>query len=184
MSSTKTKHEPQVETQPETTASQTVANRIESGMSKVREWKGKAFEFAKQRPKTTAAVGIALLCACAYFYFSGPSGVPLAQANLPAQAQKVQSSGNFGTETIVVGSYRKTDSLLIMNNNRDYRQATMSVVIDLKACPELNSLNPRTLRGRTVRAKGEYQTYEGRPQIKVTRANDITVDPTEPMTIK
>jgi DNA/RNA endonuclease YhcR with UshA esterase domain len=53
----------------------------------------------------------------------------------------------------------------------------MTVVCDLQACPELGAINPRALKGQTIRAKGTYQTYDGKPQVKVVKADNLTIDP-------
>jgi len=137
--------------------------------------KGTAVPFLKRHPKLAAAVGVVAISAG---YFAWPShGTPVHQAGLTAAPSKTVQTGETATVEMVVGSYKKAGNLLILNNNRDYKVATMSVVLDLAAAPELAGVDPRSLRGQTIKAKGERQTYDGKPQIRVTRAKDLTIDP-------
>lgn len=152
--------------------------KMSAAKAKAQVAKDVALRFVRKHPTATALVaGLALTIG----YYSGPhvssSGVPVAQANLSAPASKTVSSGKSIEVEIVVGSWKKTDGLLILNNHKDYKQATMTIVVDLKAAPELAGVDPRSLKGLTVKAKGESQTYAGKPQIMVRRAGDLTVDP-------
>lgn len=152
--------------------------RVEAAKAKFSTGVAKSVTYVKAHPKTFGAAAIAVIV-LGYFGFSGSSKyVPAAQANLPpAQASKVRETGEVREVEMVVQSYRKTDKLLILNNHANYQQASMTVVVDLTACPELSSINPRALRGQTVQAKGQFQTYDGKPQIKITKAGDLKIDP-------
>lgn len=157
-----------------------VASRYEQGMTTAKMIADRGLTIAKKRPVFTA---VAALLACTLGYFGwgsvfGSKGVPVAQAGLPAaQASKVVSSGQTKSIEMVVGSYRKTEKLLILNNHKRYQEATMNVVVDLDLCPELKAINPRALIGQTVEAKGEFQEYAGKPQVKVTKAENLKIDP-------
>lgn len=137
--------------------------------------KGTAVPFLKKNPKLSAAIGAGLLTV-GYFAFP-TTGIPATQAGLTAAPSKVASTGETTTVEMIVGSYKKAGNLVILNNHRDYKQATMNVVLDLQACPEFAGLDLRALRGQPIKARGERQTYDGKPQVKVTRAKDLTIDP-------
>lgn len=138
----------------------------------------KTRDFVKRRPWTSGAVLLALTAGGLTYGFSGSSKIPLTEAGLPtAQASKTVRSGQTKDVDITVLSGTKKGNLIILNNSADYKTATMSVVIDLQACPELGTVDFRSLRNKKIHAHGEYQTYDGRPQVVVRSAGDLTIDP-------
>ncbi len=164
---------------PENKETVQMADRVKASIERAKGYKGKLISFVKSRPVLSGAVGLALLAGTSYATFGGSSKIPVASANLPGeQASKIKSSGTIVTYEFVVGSFRKTDKVLILNNTKDYHQATQTIVVDLQACPELGAVSPRALIGRSIKAKGEHQTYEGKNQVKVMRSKDLVMDDT------
>lgn len=154
-----------------------MANRMAQAGALAKIAQGKAVGFAKKRPYFTGALGVVGAAIVGYSLIGGPSKTPVASAGLAEIQNNTRSTGQVKKVEMVVGSYRKTDSLLILNNHKDYTKATMSFMIDLKSAPELATINPRGLVGETVEAKGEYQEYKGKPQIKVTRHENLQIGP-------
>jgi hypothetical protein len=137
----------------------------------------KALNTAKEtvtKYKKTTAAALAGVLTLGYFGFSS-NDVPVHKADLYAAPSKFVATGETGNAEIVVGSYKKLEGRLILNNHKDYKQATMSVVLDFSSAPELASIDPRTLRGKSIKARGERATYDGKPQIVVRNADDFTM---------
>jgi hypothetical protein len=154
-----------------------VARRMEQVKNTFRAGMDRARPIVKKHPWAVGAAVAAVLAAGYGLYPSSDKLVPVAEAGLPAAApSKTRSTGEVKEVEMVVGSFLKRDGFVVLNNHADHKQATMSAFIDLKAAPELAAVNFRALKGQTVSVRGEYQTYNEKPQIKVTRAADLKLD--------
>lgn len=136
--------------------------------------KNKTVGYIKQYPKVAVAVAIVVIT-LGYYMSRSDSTQLQAIANTTNQNNKLVMTQNTQEVSFVVLSGRKTNDRILLNNHKDYRQATQTVVIELKSCPSLNNITIPQLINRTVKVKGVFATYDGKPQVIVHDANDIKI---------
>lgn len=136
---------------------------------------------------TVAILGVVAILGYLLWNSNPSKGMPVAQAYAPSVHEvpntnsRVVSYGQVQEIQMTVLSAKriktKDGDKLLLNNTPDYRQATQTVVVDLKFCPSLAGFQGPELVGRTITAKGQLGAYNGRngakPQITVTNADDL-----------
>ena len=160
--------------------------------SKMKAVQERTFKFAKEKPIQTGAILLAVLAFGYFLYNSTPSkpGVPVISTNLAATSydstpraygtqSRQQNFGVVGEWNFQVQSARKMKTQdgdkIFLNNVADYKVATQTVVIDLKICPQFATIDPRTLIGRNIFAKGNLGAYAGKSQLTVTDPTNLRI---------
>ncbi len=78
------------------------------------------------------------------------------------------------SKSFVVQSAGKSGNRLFFNDNADYKSAgVFTVVVDTSSCPTLAGLDPRSMKGKTISAKGLSSSYNGKPQLVVSDASKV-----------
>lgn len=138
-------------------------------------FKNKSITYASQKP-WHVGIGASVVVLMSYMLWhsipEGKPGIPVANAvqslnAAPINNPKAKDFGQQGELSFTVMSSRKIGERILLNNHLDYRQATQTVVLDLRACPSLGALDPRTLVGRNIFAKGSLGSYNEKPQLTV-----------------
>lgn len=157
------------------TPSTDISNKVAKAKEMLNKGKDQGVLLMKKYPKRSAAIGAALvvLSWIGYSYQSKPN-IPMVNAYTGTTPNKLQVTGNTQDGQFIVLSSLKKNDKLFLNNHRDYKQATQTVVVDLKACPDLSGIDAKALLNKTVKFKGFSATYDSKPQVIVNSSNDIS----------
>lgn len=133
--------------------------------------------WAKGNPVKASVIAVMCLVSSGYMMLkdSSHSNSASLYGNTQPGNSKLNVTQNIQEGSFLVLSAAKKNDKLFINNAKDYKQASTTVVVDLKACPSLAVINPQALIGQNIKFKGNFATYDGKPQIIVSNANDLTL---------
>lgn len=127
-----------------------------------------------KKNKIASVIGAVILSVGLWNTVPSGSHIPTATGAVEGTNNKQVVHQERKKGSFIILSSRKTDKVILLNNHTDYKQATETVVIDLKDCPSLAALDTRALKGKQVKYEGYFATYAGKPQVLVKSADDIS----------
>lgn len=100
----------------------------------------------------------------------GYAGVKNLPESKPLTAAQAVSPSTSTTEAqrieFTVQGGKKFPSFTLLNSSPDYKSPdNVTVYLDTKSKPELGSVDPQSLKGRTITIWGTRGEYKGKPQI-------------------
>lgn len=92
----------------------------------------------------------------------------------PAAAMK--AIGEEKTIEFVIQGGINFGKRVLLNSNKNFKaDDNMTVVIETAKVPEASGWDPKTMKGKTVKASGVISQYQGKPQLVVTDPKKVEI---------
>ena len=128
---------------------------------------------AQSSTKKKLAAGVVALALLGNGYYGYNTLSKPKAAEVTPQGMVAAVTGQEVSTTFTVVSGRNNPNGLTLVNDDKYPNHHFTAVIDAKAVPMYSDW--KSLQGRTITVTGPKSDYNGKPQIKVTKAEQILV---------